>query len=1441
MIKRALFICLMWLCFAMGAFAQNAVVSGVITDSSSQVWFGGSVQITFYPSPTNPSGPYFWQGAAFNTQQVFKAALNSSGAFSGLSIPSNNFITPSGSLWSVQVCPAASSNCYTTNVSLTQPTQNISSLVVPPPIKVNAAGVSQLSAYQDSEIVNPSLGTTYFNLTLNAVRACTVQLPCTWVTIGTGGGSGVSSFTGDGAFSCNTASTGSVIFDLCPTPVLPNGTTATTQTTGDNSTKVATDAFVIANAGGGGGSPAGSDTDVQINKAGVFGASSFLVVDNSTTPTTLNVGGNVVTKGPNPQIDVQAFGARPLAVNPQTTCSTSGAGPPYTTLNCASATGFIKGDGLAVYAAGAATAQTTPAAPSVTSPSIQGTSNSYSYECVGVGILDDLTAASASTTVATSPSVFGNPPVTISNVVWTGGLVTITTSTTFDANFSTYPANTKHANIVGMGAGLTSLNSYAVLITSEPTATSFTFALAGSGSGTFTGATARAINTFVGTAASRSGGTLTITTDISSNIKVNTAAVPNTIFLTGWSPADINGEYKLAVDDGDTVSGTTITINRQALNETETATQTGFVTVYEKNLVVCPNVVSPTVKYAIYGTSNPGGTMEFLGFTEYNQRAFTDWGYWIRNGSSGVHTPGWLPSTPPASPQNQILQTIITNISGNTLTVTNGAALPVTNATAVHDDAYAIVNAADSLPHTSNYANVVKLSPTLLTNCSTCYYHIESPLGVPQGTCLDVANPVIADETTYGEFNGLCIYKDQNAVMQYSGEAFGQKYYEPWIGHGNPLVTFLSGQNYIEGMYFGTTLGGGVNDDEQVLVQVDGSTHGGAEAEYGGIKDTYFSTGIATTSEGFVCVGQCDYFQIYSPVFNSSIPWHSGTSGTINWGPPIGAMELKCDDNTTGTGQFPGEMFLTGQPQFVGKGVLFNQVNCASLGFNFSIGSPSGGVDDQQPVTPLVMILGGPGGPNNLSIYHSTMDSVSIPMVGNWGRPVFWTLDSDSVSSGVPLISGSYIGNLTVKDPSYPAGALGQNIFLSLLTPINPTGVQGGLETSLLQVDGNANLNILNSRTVYTQNETGADLCTRIQQALTAAGNANAVIDARGEVGTQTCAVNAFANLTGSVAVDVYMPPYPITTSVAQVANANDLHIHGFGGTSASTRWNANSSLPASTAIFTLGASANQSNNLTIDHMSFNCTSGPSTCVDAVFYNLQEFSGSFFNNFIGANSSGVTGPCVLITNPAGGGHWNFLENSVGACGDNDAVEILQEATTGGHLDMITCNNTGKVTGNACVHHVSIGGTNNTISYDDHVHAEGYVYTCLFETHTGGSCDHADSTGTNTTVLQINSGALTVTSQSTFGAGTNDVVDNSTTPNFTATVAAWPNGYGPYSNVASSTLGPTVVGSLPSASAYAGKTFSVSDSTSIATEGQTCVGGSSTSAVAVSNGTIWKCF
>ena len=66
---------------------------------------------------------------------------------------------------------------------------------------------------------------------------------------------------------------------------LADGTTATTQGSSDNSTKIATTAWVTANAIT---NPAGSNTQIQYNNSGAFGASGNLTFDGST----LNVTGN---------------------------------------------------------------------------------------------------------------------------------------------------------------------------------------------------------------------------------------------------------------------------------------------------------------------------------------------------------------------------------------------------------------------------------------------------------------------------------------------------------------------------------------------------------------------------------------------------------------------------------------------------------------------------------------------------------------------------------------------------------------------------------------------------------------------------------------------------------------------------------------------------------------------------------------------------------------------------------------------------------------------------------------------------------------------------------------------------------------------------------------------------------------------------------------------
>jgi len=57
-----------------------------------------------------------------------------------------------------------------------------------------------------------------------------------------------------------------------------------------------------------------------------------------------------------------------------------------------------------------------------------------------------------------------------------------------------------------------------------------------------------------------------------------------------------------------------------------------------------------------------------------------------------------------------------------------------------------------------------------------------------------------------------------------------------------------------------------------------------------------------------------------------------------------------------------------------------------------------------------------------------------------------------------------------------------------------------------------------------------------------------------------------------------------------------------------------------------------------------------------------------------------------------------------------------------------------------------------------------------------------------------------------------------------------------------TTGTTTVGALPAAAAgNVGEIIRVSDSTAVAAEGQTCVGGSTNVALAFSNGSVWKCF
>jgi hypothetical protein len=183
MMNRKFLLLVSFLLFlAASAQAQNTLVSGTIKDATGQAFSGGTYRFDFYPSPINPNGPYFQNGTPFNVHASVSGNLDSTGSLTNVPVPDNSTITPSGSSWTVTLCPAATSKCFSTIVTITGASQSISS-IVPPPIVVslNNPPPGGVSAYTDAEIVGAKLGSQYFNITDSTMHVCTsFSGSCTW-------------------------------------------------------------------------------------------------------------------------------------------------------------------------------------------------------------------------------------------------------------------------------------------------------------------------------------------------------------------------------------------------------------------------------------------------------------------------------------------------------------------------------------------------------------------------------------------------------------------------------------------------------------------------------------------------------------------------------------------------------------------------------------------------------------------------------------------------------------------------------------------------------------------------------------------------------------------------------------------------------------------------------------------------------------------------------------------------------------------------------------------------------------------------------------------------------------------------------------------------------------------------------------------------------------
>lgn len=191
--------------------------------------------------------------------------------------------------------------------------------------------------------------------------------------------------------------------------------------------------------------PAGPTFSIQAANNGASAFSSFTGLNSQLFGLSIFGGGsnpNFVTLpwstamcGPSPWYDAECWGAHARTGFQHTTAIASAG----TAVTLASAIDFINGEGIDILAAGAAPSGiSAPAAPTVTSPAVSG-STTYHAQCVAIDAHNGLVGGAVAT-FGTGPASFAATPISNSALTRsTSGLLTITVANSYVANGSTEP------------------------------------------------------------------------------------------------------------------------------------------------------------------------------------------------------------------------------------------------------------------------------------------------------------------------------------------------------------------------------------------------------------------------------------------------------------------------------------------------------------------------------------------------------------------------------------------------------------------------------------------------------------------------------------------------------------------------------------------------------------------------------------------------------------------------------------------------------------------------------------------------------------------------------------------------------------------------------------------------------------------------------------------
>lgn len=154
--------------------AQNTTVSFTMVDTDGTHWFTGAWKMDFHPNPNQPGeGNY----RLINGQPLSGTVLHQNGTtdvngFASIVVYDSTLVTPSGSGWTLTLCPNASAACGVYQFSSAGGSMDLSSnLTIRMPVPRFEATGNKAYGYIDTEaMVKVATGGCYWNVTSNAQR-----------------------------------------------------------------------------------------------------------------------------------------------------------------------------------------------------------------------------------------------------------------------------------------------------------------------------------------------------------------------------------------------------------------------------------------------------------------------------------------------------------------------------------------------------------------------------------------------------------------------------------------------------------------------------------------------------------------------------------------------------------------------------------------------------------------------------------------------------------------------------------------------------------------------------------------------------------------------------------------------------------------------------------------------------------------------------------------------------------------------------------------------------------------------------------------------------------------------------------------------------------------------------------------------------------------------